>query len=146
MLNAGTAPCVLAGPLCAGSGMGCMQRHPTNFNPLQPLSHLLCTHCTLMPQVLVSDNLELGCTIIERAATDKAVRDIDKSLAPGYDARAKARQVGTNFYEMALHYQVGGRLAHWGAGGPGLGRQAWGRWRVQELIGRGASLAKCSAG
>jgi CCR4-NOT transcription complex subunit 1 len=32
-------------------------------------------------QLLVNDNLDLGCTIIERAATDKAVRDIDKSLA-----------------------------------------------------------------
>ena len=30
--------------------------------------------------VVVTDNLDLGCTLIERAATDKAVRDIDKSL------------------------------------------------------------------
>jgi hypothetical protein len=35
----------------------------------------------LLSQLLVNDNLDLGCTIIERAATDKAVRDIDKSLA-----------------------------------------------------------------
>lgn len=38
--------------------------------------------------VVVSDNLDLGCTLIERAATDKAVRDIDKSLQVRAQARA----------------------------------------------------------
>jgi Domain of unknown function (DUF3819) len=49
----------------------------------------------------VNDNLDLGCTIIERAATDKAVRDIDKSLAAAYDARASARARGVDFHSRA---------------------------------------------
>lgn len=55
--------------------------------------------------MLVTDNLELGCSIIERAATDKAVRDIDKSLATAYEARATARARGQPFYERALYAQ-----------------------------------------
>lgn len=55
--------------------------------------------------MLVNDNLELGCSIIERAATDKAVRDIDKSLATAYEARATARARGQPFYERALYAQ-----------------------------------------
>lgn len=55
--------------------------------------------------MLVSDNLELGCAIIERAATDKAVRDIDKSLASGYEARQAARARGQSFYEHAVFQQ-----------------------------------------
>jgi hypothetical protein len=42
---------------------------------------LLRCYVCICAQLLVNDNLDLGCTIIERAATDKAVRDIDKSLA-----------------------------------------------------------------
>ncbi len=30
--------------------------------------------------LLVQDNLDLGCSVIERAATDKAMRDVDKLL------------------------------------------------------------------
>ena len=37
-----------------------------------------------MPQVLMNDNLELGCTFIEKAATDKAIREIDERLLPAY--------------------------------------------------------------
>lgn len=53
-------------------------------------------------QLVVNENLELGCTIIERAATDKAVRDIDKSLQPAYESRQKAKSVGQNFYDMSM--------------------------------------------
>ncbi len=35
-------------------------------------------------EVLTQDNLELGCTVIEKTATDKALRDIDERLAPAY--------------------------------------------------------------
>lgn len=56
-------------------------------------------------ELLVNDNLDLGCTIIERAATDKAVRDIDKSLAQAYEARAAARQRGVDFYQRSLMQQ-----------------------------------------
>lgn len=56
-------------------------------------------------QLLVNDNLDLGCTIIERAATDKAVRDIDKSLAAQYDARINARRNGVDFYKHSVMQQ-----------------------------------------
>lgn len=59
----------------------------------------------LLLQLLVNDNLDLGCTIIERAATDKAVRDIDKSLAAQYEARANARRTGVDFYKHAVLQQ-----------------------------------------
>jgi CCR4-NOT transcription complex subunit 1 len=54
---------------------------------------------------LVNDNLDLGCTIIERAATDKAVRDIDKSLAAQYEARINARRNGVDFYKHSMMQQ-----------------------------------------
>ncbi|KAF5831048.1 CCR4-Not complex component, Not1-domain-containing protein [Dunaliella salina] len=47
--------------------------------------------------VVVADNLDLGCVVIERAATEKAVRDVDKLLAGAYEERAKARAMGKHF-------------------------------------------------
>ena len=47
----------------------------------------------------MQDNLELGCTFIEKAATDKALRDVDKALAQQYEARAVARQRNLPFPE-----------------------------------------------
>lgn len=47
--------------------------------------------------VVVADNLDLGCTIIERAATEKAIRDVDKLLQQAYDERIKARAQGKPF-------------------------------------------------
>ncbi|MEW5319837.1 MAG: hypothetical protein WDW38_010962 [Sanguina aurantia] len=51
--------------------------------------------------VVVNDNLDLGCTLIERAATEKAVRDIDKSLAAAFQERAKARAAGKPFVDAS---------------------------------------------
>ncbi len=34
--------------------------------------------------VLTADNLDLGCSIIEKAAGDKGIRDIDERLARAY--------------------------------------------------------------
>lgn len=55
-------------------------------------------------QVATGDNLELGCALIEKAATEKAVRDIDEALAPAYMARRKHREMspGQPFYDMAV--------------------------------------------
>ena len=36
---------------------------------------------------LTSDNLDLGCSIIEKAAGDKGIRDIDERLAQAYQVR-----------------------------------------------------------
>lgn len=34
--------------------------------------------------VLTNDNLELACTVIEKTATDKAVREMDERLIPAF--------------------------------------------------------------
>ncbi len=47
--------------------------------------------------VVVQDNLENCCQVFERAATDKAVRDVDKQLQDKYDERVNARKVGRPF-------------------------------------------------
>jgi len=43
-------------------------------------------------QAATVDNLELGCSLIESAATERAVRDIDEALAPAVLARQKHRE------------------------------------------------------
>jgi len=54
--------------------------------------------------VVVQDNLDLGCTIIERAATDKAVRDVDKLLSGAYEERAKARAQGKPYADASAFH------------------------------------------
>ena len=34
--------------------------------------------------VLTADNLELGCSVIEKTTADKAIREIDERLLPAY--------------------------------------------------------------
>lgn len=43
-------------------------------------------------QVCSNENLELGCMLIERAATEKAIRDIDEALAAAILVRRKHRE------------------------------------------------------
>ena len=45
-----------------------------------------------MVQVCALDNLELGCMLIEKAATEKAMRDIDEALSQAFSARRKHRE------------------------------------------------------
>lgn len=50
-----------------------------------------------------SENLELGCMLIEKAATEKAMRDIDEAVAPALQARRKSRETtGQPFYDMSI--------------------------------------------
>ena len=44
--------------------------------------------------VATADNAEAGCALIEKAAADKAARDVDERVAPALAARAKARAAG----------------------------------------------------
>ena len=50
---------------------------------------------------------QVGCTVIEKAATEKAVRDIDDRLAPAVAARQKAKAVGQQFFDAT---RVAGRF------------------------------------
>ena len=54
-------------------------------------------------QICATDNLELGCRLIEKAATEKAVRDVDEALATAMSTRRKHReQTGQPFYDMSI--------------------------------------------
>eukprot|EP00957_Ditylum_brightwellii_P126613 9650694-Ditylum_brightwellii.AAC.1 len=53
--------------------------------------------------ICATDNLELGCMLIGKAATEKAVRDMDEALAPALNTREKHReQTGQPFYDMSV--------------------------------------------
>jgi CCR4-NOT transcription complex subunit 1 len=43
--------------------------------------------------LLVQDNIELACRVIEKAAMDRAVADVDENFASSYDLRRRHRQV-----------------------------------------------------
>ena len=55
-------------------------------------------------QMIATDNLDLGCTIFEKAATEKAIREIDERLIQQYTNRAKAKGSNQPFYDQSqLH-------------------------------------------
>lgn len=50
-----------------------------------------------------TDNLELGCRLIEKAATDKAVRKLDETIAPALLLRKETREKkGQLYYDMSI--------------------------------------------
>ncbi len=59
---------------------------------LCPLLHKVCLWCVQeldhAVTILINDNLELACAVIEKTATDKAVRDIDERLLPAYQVHS----------------------------------------------------------
>ena len=50
-------------------------------------------------QVCSNDNLELGCMLIEKASTEKAIRDVDESLAAAIQSRRKSREANQTFID-----------------------------------------------
>jgi CCR4-NOT transcription complex subunit 1 len=75
-------------------------------NHLRSLLQSATQDATLIEQVVQvcsAENLELGCMLIEKAATEKAMRDIDEGLAPALAGRRKHReQTGQPFYDMSI--------------------------------------------
>jgi hypothetical protein len=57
--------------------------------------------------MLVGDNLDLCCQVIEKAAAERAQREIDERLQPSYNARIRAKQAGQQFVDSA---QLQGRF------------------------------------
>lgn len=55
-------------------------------------------------QIASQENLELGCMLIEKAATEKAMRDIDESLATAYASRRRHREQRPQqaYYDAAI--------------------------------------------
>ncbi|KAI8608596.1 CCR4-Not complex component, Not1-domain-containing protein [Chytriomyces sp. MP71] len=53
---------------------------------------------------IVNDNLDLACTVMERAAADKSVAEIDETLAPAYLNRRKHRERSSQpFYDVNVY-------------------------------------------
>lgn len=54
-------------------------------------------------QVCSQENLDLCCTLVEKAAKEKAVRDVEEALAPAFAIRRKHReQTGLPYYDMSI--------------------------------------------
>lgn len=54
-------------------------------------------------QICATDNLELGCMLIEKAATEKAVKDVDEALGAPMNARSTHRErTGQPYYDMSI--------------------------------------------
>ncbi len=61
----------------------------TTPSPAQPqIGNADATMLDGVVSVVVGENLDLGCSFIERAATEKAVKDVDKLLASVREASA----------------------------------------------------------
>ena len=57
-----------------------------------------------------TENLELGCMLIEKAATEKAVRDMDETLARDLQVRKTSREKnGQPYYDMSIFSVEGQR-------------------------------------
>ena len=53
--------------------------------------------------LLVQDNIELACRVIEKAAMDRAVADVDENFAPSYELRRRHRQVSAILGLLVCH-------------------------------------------
>ncbi|KAH9788463.1 transcription regulator [Citrus sinensis] len=57
-------------------------------------------------QLVTNDNLDLGCAVIEQAATDKAIQTIDGEIAQQLSLRRKHREgVGSSFFDPNIYAQ-----------------------------------------
>ncbi|KAL8500295.1 hypothetical protein ACS0TY_020046 [Phlomoides rotata] len=57
-------------------------------------------------QLVTNDNLDLGCVLIEQAATEKAVQTIDGEIAQQLSIRRKHREtVGASFFDASVYAQ-----------------------------------------
>ena len=60
-------------------------------------------------EMIAVENLELGCRLIEKAATDKANRDIHEAINEILSARQKRRDAGQPHYDMSM-FGIGNRF------------------------------------
>ncbi|XP_019463582.1 PREDICTED: CCR4-NOT transcription complex subunit 1 isoform X3 [Lupinus angustifolius] len=57
-------------------------------------------------QLVTNDNLDLGCAVIEQAATDKAINTIDTDIGQQLSLRRKHREgMGSTFFDSNLYTQ-----------------------------------------
>ncbi|KAI8855140.1 CCR4-Not complex component, Not1-domain-containing protein, partial [Chytridium lagenaria] len=54
--------------------------------------------------IIVADNLDLACSVMEKAAAEKATHEIDESLSAAYVSRRKHRErTNQPFYDVAIY-------------------------------------------
>lgn len=53
-------------------------------------------------QILAGDNIEVGCSLIEQAVVEKALRDIEDTMRPAFQARARAQEEKLAFADPHL--------------------------------------------
>ncbi|KAJ3141458.1 hypothetical protein HK100_006468 [Physocladia obscura] len=95
----------------AGSLAIVSSRDPLRVGMITQLQNLLrqngMTEQSVSEQVvflIVNDNLELACTVMERAAAEKSLAEIDDLLAPAYLQRRKHRErSGAQFFDISVY-------------------------------------------
>ena len=78
---------------------------------LMLLVHISNSNWVLL-QMIATDTLDLGCTIFEKAATEKAIREIDERLIQQYTSRAKAKNSNQQFFDQSqlqVHHSLAAR-------------------------------------
>jgi CCR4-NOT transcription complex subunit 1 len=96
----------------AGSLASVSSRDPLKTSMITNLRSLLSTNGfteqTVPDQIvfiIVSDNMDLACSVMEKAAAEKAIPEIDESLWASFNARRKHREQrpGQPFYDPAMY-------------------------------------------
>jgi CCR4-NOT transcription complex subunit 1 len=96
----------------AGSLASVSSREPLKVSMISNLRTLLSTNGfteqTISEQlifVIVSDNLDLACSVMEKAAAEKSIPDIDESLMSSFVSRRKHREQrnGQAFYDPVAY-------------------------------------------
>ncbi|KAJ3055880.1 hypothetical protein HK097_008877 [Rhizophlyctis rosea] len=95
----------------AGSLAGVSSREPLRVSMMSHLRSLLVqngfTEQTMPEQavyIIVADNLDLACSVMEKAASEKAIPEIDEHLQGAYHTRRKHRErTGQPYYDMQVY-------------------------------------------
>ncbi|KAJ3024175.1 hypothetical protein HKX48_005578 [Thoreauomyces humboldtii] len=95
----------------AGSLASVSSREPLRVSMMSHLRSLLVqngfTEQTMPEQavyIIVADNLDLACSVLEKAAAEKALPDIDEALSTSFVNRRKHRERSNQpFYDMAVY-------------------------------------------
>ncbi|TDH65786.1 hypothetical protein CCR75_009587 [Bremia lactucae] len=96
---------------------------PVAAGDAQQLEHVI--------QVCSNENTDLGCMLIEKASSEKAMRDIDEALANAYASRRRFQQQQTqseknsdriHFFESSASSSVGAPCDQWPAALPEIFR------------------------
>eukprot|EP00250_Pteridium_aquilinum_P021342 c25093_g1_i1 orf=270-7661(-) len=97
----------LAHVTCKEPLRAAMANHLRNlFQALNVTGDILETAVVL----ITNDNLDLGCAVIEKSATEKALRDLEEVIGPPLAHRRKQREaMGVGYYDVSVYSQ--GHLA-----------------------------------